>query len=296
MTKHTRTFGSLDGRTALVTGAAVGIGMATAVALGDAGATVLVHARSTQAAVEAARALRDESPKGTFTPVHADLESLAGVHELANQVREGAPNGLHVLINNAGAAFSERKLSPDGVERTIAINHLAVAALTDDLLDLLTEGAKRSGQPSRVVNLSSFIHKKGKAVTDWTYPEKFKQMSAYSDAKLLNLIYSYALAAQLDKTTVTVNAADPGQVKTGFGKKAGGFMGLIMKAMGPMLASPAKGALSSVAIATDPELGANTAGYVTAGKLTDSSKSSRDATIAKQVWTQTRAKLDSVRN
>jgi retinol dehydrogenase-12 len=112
-------------------------------------------------------------------------------------------------------------------------------------------------------------------MTSWTYPEKFKQMSAYSDAKLLNLIYTYALAAQLDKSTVTVNAADPGQVKTGFGKKAGGFMGLIMKAMGPMLASPAKGALSSVAIATDPELGASTAGYVAAGKLTDSSKSSR---------------------
>jgi hypothetical protein len=69
-----------------------------------------------------------------------------------------------------------------------------------------------------------------------------------------------------------------------------------MKAMGPMLASPAKGALSSVAIATDPELGASTAGYVAAGKLTDSSKSSRDATLAHQVWTQTRAKLDSARN
>ena len=296
MTKHTRTFGSLEGRTALVTGAAAGIGTATAVALGDAGATVLVHARSAQTAVEAVRALSEESPSGIFTPVHADLGSLAGVHELANQVREGAPNGLHVLINNAGAAFSERKLSPDGVERTIAINHLAVAALTDDLLDLLTESAKHSGQPSRVVNLSSFIHKKGEAVTDWTYPEKFKQMSAYSDAKLLNLIYTYALAAQLDKATVTVNAADPGQVKTGFGKKAGGFMGLIMKAMGPMLASPEKGALSSVALATDPELGANTAGYVIAGKLTDSSKSSRDATLAHQVWTQTQAKLDSARS
>jgi NAD(P)-dependent dehydrogenase (short-subunit alcohol dehydrogenase family) len=296
MTKHTRTFGSLEGRTALVTGAAAGIGIATAAALGDAGATVLVHARSAQAATEAARALREESPKGTFTPVHADLGSLAGVHELANQVREGAPNGLHVLINNAGAAFNERKLSPDGVERTIALNHLAVAALTDDLLDLLTEGAKRSGQPSRVVNLSSFIHKRGTAVTDWTYPEKFKQMSAYADAKLLNLIYTYALAAQLDKTTVTVNAADPGQVKTGFGKKAGGFMGLIMKAMSPMLASPAKGALSSVALATDPELGANTAGYIAAGKLTDSSKTSRDATLTHQVWTQTRAQLDSTRS
>jgi short-subunit dehydrogenase len=120
-------------------------------------------------------------------------------------------------------------------------------------------------------------------------------MSAYSDAKLLSLIYSYALAAQLDKTTVTVNAANPGSVRTGFGKKAGGVMGMIMKAVGPVLASPAKGALSSVAIATDPELGASTAGYVTAGKLADSSESSRDAALARQVWTQTRAKLDSAR-
>ncbi|WP_405183479.1 SDR family NAD(P)-dependent oxidoreductase [Nocardia sp. NBC_01377] len=70
---------------------------------------------------------------GRLVPVDADLETRAGVARLVEQVRGAAPDGLDVLVNNAGAAFDRHRLTPDGVERTVAVNHLAVAELTRDL-------------------------------------------------------------------------------------------------------------------------------------------------------------------
>src|SRR5690242_7948788 len=119
----------MHGRVVLVTGAASGIGRATVASLGEAGGTVLVHARTQARAVAAVGELR-----GRFVPVSGDLGSLAGVRDLAAQVLHAVPDGLHVLVNNAGAAFPQRALSQEGVERTIAVNHLAGAALTTSLL------------------------------------------------------------------------------------------------------------------------------------------------------------------
>ena len=109
-------------------------------------------------------------------------------------MREAAPKGLNGLVNNAGAAFSGKALSPDGYERTIAINHVALAAVTDGLLDLLRKGADVFAAPSRVVNMTALVESRGKPITDWSYPGKYKQIQAYADAKLLALMYTYAQA------------------------------------------------------------------------------------------------------
>ena len=76
-------------------------------------------------------------------------------------MHEAAPKGLNGLVNNAGAAFSSKALSPDGYERTIAINHVALAALTDGLLDLLRKGADGFAAPSRVVNMTALVESRG---------------------------------------------------------------------------------------------------------------------------------------
>ena len=292
--KHTPISGRLDDRIALVTGAASGMGEATAAALGHAGATVLVHARSEQTATDAVVRLRKESPNGNYVPVHADLTTLAGVHELAAAVVTSAPGGINVLVNNAGAAFSTRELTADGVERTIAVNHLAVAALTDDLLESLLAAAATSGAPSRVINVSSLIHRRGKPVTDWTYPDGFKQISSYADSKLLSLMYGYALARRLDGTGITVNAANPGSVNTGFGTKSGGLLSFAQKMSTPLLTTPAKGATSSVTLATDPTLANATGGYYTKGKPKTSSRKSLDVSAAQEVYAETQAVLRAI--
>jgi NAD(P)-dependent dehydrogenase (short-subunit alcohol dehydrogenase family) len=276
----------MDGRTVLVTGAGSGIGRATAAALGEAGAVVLVHVRDRERAASTVRDLTVDG--GRFVPVSGDLGSLAGVGELAEQVRRAAPNGLQVLVNNAGAAFSRRALSPDGVEQTLAVNHVAVAALTSLLLDSLRDGASATGRPSRVVNLSSTMEKRGNAdLWDWSHPQGFSQIQAYADSKLINLAYTYALARELAGSGVTVNAANPGSVATRFGQNAGGVFRMIQMVGKAFMAGAEKGARTSVRLARDPALDDATGGYYSAEEPDTSSAASRDPDYCQKVYTRT---------
>ena len=231
MSKYDAQFaGRLDGQTVLVTGAKGGIGHETAQGIGNCGATVLVHARSADDARRAADLLvKNGNGKGKYLAVAADLGSLAGVRELVEAVHEAAPTGLNGLVNNAGAAFSSKALSPDGYERTIAINHVALAAVTDGLLDLLRKGAADFAAPSRVVNMTAIIESRGKPITDWSWPGKYKQIQAYASAKLLALMYTYAQARRHEDEGLTFNAVSPGSVKTTLGSKAGGPIKILMR-------------------------------------------------------------------
>jgi NAD(P)-dependent dehydrogenase (short-subunit alcohol dehydrogenase family) len=169
--------GRLDGQTVLVTGTTKGgIGHETAQGVGNSGATVLVHARRADHARRAVDLLvSNGNGKGQYLAVAGDLGSLAGVRELVKAVHQASPKGLNGLVNNAGAAFATKALSPDGYERTIAINHIAVAALTEGLLDLLRKGADDFASPSRVVNMTALIESRGKPITDWSYPGKYSR-------------------------------------------------------------------------------------------------------------------------
>jgi NAD(P)-dependent dehydrogenase (short-subunit alcohol dehydrogenase family) len=279
----------IPGQTVLVTGTTKGgIGYETARLLGEEGATVLVHGRTPEAAGATVENLVvDGSGAGRFVPVAADLGSIAGAQQLVGAVRAAAPRGIHGVVNNAGAAFARRRLSPDGFEMTMAVNHVAPVVLTDGLLELLRVGADALGKPSRVVNLTTFTEGHGKVVTDWSYPGKYSQTQAYYNAKLTNLLYTYALARRLDGGGVTVNAVNPGSVNTGFGAKAGGIMGLILRVGAPLFADATKAARGSVRIMTDPDLATATGGYYSGAKLKKSSKKSRTPELQEQVYLQT---------
>ncbi|RZU50794.1 NAD(P)-dependent dehydrogenase (short-subunit alcohol dehydrogenase family) [Krasilnikovia cinnamomea] len=312
----------MTGRVVLVTGATSGVGRATASALGAAGATVLVHARTmsrareaiaefsrggrpgTESILDGARGGESERRGGSvvsarpgpvgsrFVAVAGDLGSLAGVREIAAQVRRVASNGLHVLINNAGAAFPRRGLSQDGVERTIAVNHIAVAALSRALLGLLRDGAAAAGRPSRVVNVSSSLERRGNPhLADWSYPGRFHQFQAYCDAKLINLAYSYVLAGEVAGSGITVNCADPGSVATGFGRNAGGLFKMIQTLGRPLLATPEKGARTGIRLAADPALDSETGGYYRGSEPYPSSAASRDPDFGALIGRRTAAVL-----
>ena len=282
--------GRLDGQTVLVTGAGGGIGHETAQGIGNSGATVLVHARGADHARRAVDLLVANG-NGKYLAVAGDLGSLAGVRELAGDVHEAAPKGLNGLVNNAGAAFASKALSPDGYERTIAINHVALAALTDGLLDLLRKGADDLGAPSRVVNMTALIESRGKPITDWSYPGKYKQIQAYADAKLLALMYTYAQARRHKGEGLTFNAVSPGAVKTTLGSKAGGPFKMIQVLTNPFVGPPEKGSRGCVRLMADPELATATGGYYSSAKLKESSKQSQDAEGQERVYAQTEREL-----
>ena len=282
--------GRLDGQTVLVTGANGSIGHETAQGIGNSGATVLVHARGVDQARRAVDLLVTNG-NGQYLAVAADLGSLAGVRELAGAVHEAAPKGLNGLVNNAGAAFSSKALSPDGYERTIAINHVALAAVTDGLLDLLRKGADDFAAPSRVVNMTALIESRGKPITDWSYPGKYKQIQAYADAKLLALMYTYAQARRHEGEGLTFNAVSPGAVKTTLGSKAGGPFKMMEALTNPFVGPPEKGSRGCVRLMADPELATATGGYYSSAKLKKSSKKSQDAEGQESIYAQTEREL-----
>jgi NAD(P)-dependent dehydrogenase (short-subunit alcohol dehydrogenase family) len=191
---------------------------------------------------------------------------------------------LNGLVNNAGAAFATKALSPDGYERTIAINHIAVAALTEGLLDLLRKGADEFATPSRVVNMTALIESRGNPITDWSYPGKYSQMHAYADAKLLALMYTYAEARRHQGDGLTFNAVSPGTVNSGFGGKAGGTFKIIQALMKPFVGPPEKGSRGCVRLLADPDLATATGGYYSSAKLKKSSKKSRDHDAQDRVY------------
>ena len=284
--------GRLDGQTVLVTGTRGGIGHETAQGIGNSGATVLVHARSADQARRTAEVLAIKgNDSGRYLAVAGDLGSLAGVRELVDAVHEAAPKGLNGLVNNAGAAFSSKALSPDGYERTIAINHVALAALTDGLLDLLRKGSDDFATPSRVVNMTALVESRGEPITDWSYPGRYKQMQAYATAKLLALMYTYAQARHHEGEGLTFNAVSPGAVKTTLGTKAGGPLKLMEKLTNPFVGPPEKGSRGCVRIMADPELEAATGGYYSSAKLKKSSKKSQDSEGQERVYAQTEREL-----
>ena len=286
--------GRLDGQTVLVTGAKGGIGYETVQGIGNSGATVLVHARRADEAQRAVDQLVTiGNGNGRYLPIAGNLGSLAGVREVVGAVREVAPKGLNGLVNNAGAAFSSKALSPDGYERTIAINHVALAALTDGLLDLLRKGADDFAVPSRVVNMTALVESRGKPITDWSYPGKYKQIQAYADAKLLALLYTYAQARRHEGEGLTLNAVSPGAVKTSLGSKAGGPFKMIEALTNPFVPPPEKGSRGCVRLMADPELATATGGYYSSAKLKKSSEKSRDHDAQDRVWEQTERELNS---
>src|SRR6266571_4756656 len=144
---------SMQGKICMVTGANSGIGKATALALAQMGATVVMVCRDRARGEEARSEITTKSRKNAVDLLQADLSSQQSIRQLVENFQHHYTR-LHVLINNAGAAFpGRRRETVDGLEMTFAVNYLAPILLTHLLLDVLKASA-----PARIVNVSSESH------------------------------------------------------------------------------------------------------------------------------------------
>jgi NAD(P)-dependent dehydrogenase (short-subunit alcohol dehydrogenase family) len=265
---------SLEGRICLVTGGTRGIGFETARGLAELGARVILVGRDAQHGRRAVEALGNRAEL-----LLADLSSQRSIHHLAEEVHR-RHDRLHVLVNNAGALFPRRALSEDGVEQTLALNHLAYYLLTLLLLDLL-----RAGAPSRIVNVASQAHERGRVdFADLQSSHHYGGLSVYRASKLENLWFTYELARRLLGTGVTVNAMHPGTVGTDFGLAVPGWFKLVKTMLRPFFRSPREGAATAIYLASSSEVEGVTGGYFVDCRPRRSSPRSLDRSAHRRLW------------
>ena len=280
----------MRGRTALVTGATTGIGRATALALAERGARVLLVARDRGRGEDALREATARAAAGgqggSAEVLYADLSRQAEVRRLAGEVRDRAER-LDVLVNNAGALFDTRQLTPDGVEATFALNHLAYFLLTRELDAPLRAAGEGSGD-ARVVVVASDAHRSVRALPlgDLQGERRWRPVRAYAISKLANVMFTYALARRLQGSGVTANALHPGVVASGFAAGSNGLWGVFFKVARPFLTSPEKAARTSVYLASDPAVRGNTGGYYENGRPARSSRASYDVAAQEALWAE----------
>jgi NAD(P)-dependent dehydrogenase (short-subunit alcohol dehydrogenase family) len=273
----------MQGKTVLITGANQGIGKATAVILAKMGAKVVLVCRSEtkgRAALEEVRAVAKGAPPELLV---ADLARLDDVRRVAADFRR-AHDRLDVLLNNAGLIVPSFHTTPDGLEETFAVNHLAPFVLTGELLDLLKATAARAGE-ARIVNVASRAHQRGSMHWDDLEGRKgYSSLAAYSQSKLANILFTYELARRLEGTGVTVNCLHPGVIASGFGKTYSGVFSVLVRLAKPFLASPEEGAKTSVYLASSAEVSRVTGRYFVDCKATRSNAASYDEASWVKLW------------
>jgi NAD(P)-dependent dehydrogenase (short-subunit alcohol dehydrogenase family) len=209
----------------------------------------------------------------------ADLSLQAEVRGLAEEFLE-CHDRLDVLANNAGLVQSKRTETPDGIETTLAINHLAPFLLTNLLLDRLKQSA-----PSRVITVSSEAQRWGNIdFDDLQSTQKYRGFPVYGMTKLANIMFTYELAERLKGTYVTANCLHPGAVSTNFGKNNSGPMTLFFRAAKPFMRSPEQGADTLIWLASSPDVEGVSGKYFSDRKEIEAKKAAYDPATRRKLW------------
>jgi retinol dehydrogenase 12 len=270
-------------KTAVVTGASSGIGRVVARESAKQGYRVIAHGRNPERSKEALAEIRRAAPAAQVQFVLADLSLIAEARRAANEIAS-LTGRIDLLVNNAGAIYSERRVTPDGLEATFAGNHLGPFVLTQTLMPLLRVAALANGK-ARIINTSSQAHQMidDMAWDDLQFEKGYRSWKAYAQSKLANLLFTRELARREMDNRLFVNAVHPGVVDTNF--PAGG--GLLTKAgwllMKPFTKTPDQGADTILWLAAEGAL-ASTGGYYEKRRPAPMTKAALSAEGARRLW------------
>lgn len=269
----------MQGKTVVITGATSGIGEVAGIELARMGARIVAVARS-KARGEATLARLNEQAPGLAHKIHyADLANLAEMKRVAAEIAAAQPR-IDVLVNNAGALFSQREMTGDGFERTFALDHLSYFVVTAGLRERLlgTPGA-------RIVNTSSDAHRGAHFdIDDLQSAKGYSGIQAYARAKLANILFTRELARRLKGRGVTANSLHPGVVATRFGHESGGIVSGLLRIAQRFAISPEKGARTIVYLASSPEVAGVNGEYFYKCRPKEPTRAARDDRLAAALW------------
>jgi len=267
-------------KTAIVTGANSGMGLATTVELARQGMRVIMACRSKERGETALKEAIAKSGSSAIELMSLDQGSLASIRAFAKAYQETHPS-LDVLVNNAGVVTLKRETTSDGFESMIGINHLGHFLLTNLLLDLL----KRAPE-GRIVNVASGAYKWGRIHFDDPHLVKgFNVAKGYGQSKLANILFTRELARRLAGTRATVNCLHPGGVATSIGvDRKTGFGKTVMKLAKLVLLTPEQGAETTLYLAASPDLFGISGEYYYRKKSSALPEKVTDPALAARFW------------
>ena len=271
----------MDGKVVVITGGTSGIGQVAATELARQGARIVLVARDRARVSQALADISRAAPGLAHRAVYADLSSIAQTRRVGAEIATTEPR-IDVLINNAGALFNRRRLSPDGLEMTFAVNHMAYFVLTEALMATLKQSA-----PGRIVNTASGAHQGAKLdFDDLQSDHGYSGFQVYGRSKLCNILFTRELGRRLEGSGVTANSLHPGFVATRFGDGSGGLLQAVMPIARLGAISPVKGAETIVYLASSPEVAKTSGLYFYRNKPQTPSLEAQDDAAAARLWAE----------
>lgn len=268
----------MHGKVCVVTGATGGIGRVTARELAHRGAEVIIIGRSRERG-EAAAAEAQTTSGGRGTFLGADLSSQNEIRRLAGDILS-RHHRIDVLVNNAGGMFRRRRLSPDGIEMTFALNHLSGFLLTHLLLPALCQASA-----ARIVNVASNAHRGVDLDFENLQGERgYRGLRAYKRSKLANICFTFALAQRLAGSTVTANALHPGFVATDIGARSDWMATTAWRLVSLFAIDVEKGAQTPVYLVASADVEGVNGRYFSECRPVEPSAPARDPDVQRKLW------------
>jgi NAD(P)-dependent dehydrogenase (short-subunit alcohol dehydrogenase family) len=271
----------LSNKLCVVTGANSGIGKETVRAFARQGAYVIMVCRNEERAKRARQEIIEDTNHTGLEIILADLALQYDIRKAARTITNKFDH-IDLLVNNAGFIPHKREITADGIEKTLAVNHLAPFLLTNLLRDHLRESAE-----ARVVTVSSEVHRLGASVFDLENLQldgNFSPMKAYGLSKLCNIMFTYALARRTQKTSIKANCLHPGVVRTQLAEDASWLMKAFYFIGNPFMRSAKQGAQTSIYLATSDEIEEVSGKYFKNKKVSEPASVAFDRQKSERLW------------
>jgi len=267
----------------VITGASGGMGKAAARQLADAGLPLIILVREGQKGRDAHAEIVQLSGNRAVEIETADLSSMAETRAAAERILQRHPR-IAGFIGNAGAHFADRRLTPEGIERTFAINHLSPFLLTHLLFGALQAHAAEAGKQARVVLTASAMQVPFE-LDDYNRERGYNGWQVYGQSKFANVQFALALARRLDGTGITANCLAPCFVRTDIFRSNPAPMQWLLAATGRLfMTSPERAGTYITRLATDPALAETNGIYFDRNKPKRANEAAYDEVSQDQLW------------